>query len=200
MSNYATKKELDHATGIGTSDLAAKKDFIALKAEVGKLDIVKLVNVPTSLNNLKTKVDDLDVGKLKTVPVDLKKLSDEVDNEVVTNVKLNTLKTKVNNLDRKIPDTTTLRHINQYNTNKQNLQKKMDILIKKIPDAIGLVTTPALNTKISRVENGIPNNSKYITSQKFNKIATEIFAGRLKQADLVKKTDFDKQALINELV
>ena len=25
LSNYATKKELDHATGIDTSDLAAKK-------------------------------------------------------------------------------------------------------------------------------------------------------------------------------
>ena len=72
LSNYATKKELGHANGIDTSDLAAKKDFIALKAEVDKLDINKLVNVPTSLNNLKTKVDDLDVGKLKTVPVDLR--------------------------------------------------------------------------------------------------------------------------------
>ena len=51
-----------------------RKDVIALKAEVDKLDINKLVNVPTSLNNLKTKVDDLDVGKLKTVPIDLKKI------------------------------------------------------------------------------------------------------------------------------
>ena len=76
MPNYATKKELDHATGVDTSDLAAKKYFIALKAEVNKLDINKLVNVPTSLNNLKTKVDDLDVGKRKVVPVDLKKLSE----------------------------------------------------------------------------------------------------------------------------
>ena len=74
MSHYATKKELEHATGIDTSDLAAKKDFIALKAEVDKLDINELTNVPTSLNNLKTKVNDLDVGKLKTVPVDLSKI------------------------------------------------------------------------------------------------------------------------------
>ena len=34
LSNYATKKELEHATGIDTFDLVAKKDFIALKAEV----------------------------------------------------------------------------------------------------------------------------------------------------------------------
>ena len=31
--------------------------FIALKAEIDKLDINKLVNVSTSLNNLKTKID-----------------------------------------------------------------------------------------------------------------------------------------------
>ena len=50
-----------------TSDLAAKKDFIALKDDVSKLDIAKLVNFLTSLNSLKIKVDNLDVGKLKTV-------------------------------------------------------------------------------------------------------------------------------------
>ena len=76
------------------------------------------------MNSLKTEVDDLDVGKLKTVPVDLKKLSDIVDNEVVKNTKLNTIKTKVNNLEKKITDATTLIQINQYNTDKQNLQKK----------------------------------------------------------------------------
>ena len=68
-----------HGTGIDISDLATKKNLIALKAEVNKLDIKKLVNVATNLNNLKTKVDDLDVGKSKTFPVDLKTLSDVVD-------------------------------------------------------------------------------------------------------------------------
>ena len=61
-------KILQHAIGVDISDWATKKGFIALKAEVGKLDIAKLVNpvwiiVPTSLNNLKTQVDDLDFGK-----------------------------------------------------------------------------------------------------------------------------------------
>ena len=66
LSNYATKKELEHSTVVDTSNLAGKKDFIALKAEFDKLDINN-INVPTSLNNLKTKVDDLDVDKLKIV-------------------------------------------------------------------------------------------------------------------------------------
>ena len=61
LTNYGTKKELGHATGVDTSDLAANKDFIMLKAEVDKQEINKLINVPTSLNNLKTKVDDLDL-------------------------------------------------------------------------------------------------------------------------------------------
>ena len=73
LSNYATKTELDYATDVDTSDLAAKKNFIALKAEFDKLDINKLT-LSTSLNNLKTKEDDLDVGKLKTDTVDLKKI------------------------------------------------------------------------------------------------------------------------------
>ena len=54
------------------------------------------------MNNFKTRVDDLDVGKLKTVPVDLKKLSDAADNEVIKNSKFNTLKAKVNNLEKKL--------------------------------------------------------------------------------------------------
>ena len=84
-----------------TSQLAAKKDFIALIAEVDKLDIPKLINAPNSLNNLKTKIDAFDVGKLETVPVDLKKLSYVVENEVVKNTIFNRLKTKVNNLGQK---------------------------------------------------------------------------------------------------
>ena len=92
-------KKLEHAIGIDTSAVAAKRNFIALKAEVDKLDIIKLTNVPTSFTNLKTKADDLDVGKLKTVPADLKKLSDVVDNEVVKNTKFNKLNTSINRLE-----------------------------------------------------------------------------------------------------
>ena len=63
---YATKKELDHTTGVDTSDLAARK--ICFFESLSWLTRHILVNVPTSLNNLKTKVDDLDVGKFKIVP------------------------------------------------------------------------------------------------------------------------------------
>ena len=133
LSHYATKKQLKHAIGIDISDFSFQKDFIALKDEVDKLDINKLVNVPTSANNLKINVDDLDVGKLKTVTVDLKKLSYVLDNEVVKNTKFYTLKTKVNTLEKKILDATTLIHIDQYNTGKKILEKKMEMLKKNKP-------------------------------------------------------------------
>ena len=50
LSNYATKKELDHAKGVDTSDLVPK-NLIALKTGVEKLDINKILNVPNNLNN-----------------------------------------------------------------------------------------------------------------------------------------------------
>ena len=55
------------------------------------------------------------------------------------------------------------------------------------------MTTAVLNTKISEVENKIPNHDKYITTPEFNKLTAENFTARLKQANLVTKTDFDKK-------
>ena len=84
-----------------------------------KLNINKLVNVPTILNNLKTKLDDLNAAKSKTVSIDLRKWRDAVSIEVIKNTKFNTLNTKANNLEEKISDTTTLVHvINTIQTNK----------------------------------------------------------------------------------
>ena len=38
------------------------------------------------------------------------------------------------------------------------------------------MTTTVLNTKISEVENKIPDHAKYITTQEFNKLTAEHFA------------------------
>ena len=131
LSNYTTRKGLEHARGVDTCELAVKKYILALKADVDELEVNNLSNILNSLNNLKTKVDEVDVGKLKIVPVDSKKLSDVVDNEIVKNTKFNTLKTKVNNLEKKISDATNFIHINQCNINKQNSEKKIRDVDKK---------------------------------------------------------------------
>ena len=52
LSNYATKADLKNATSVDISKFAKKVDLASLKFNVGKLDIDKLKNVPTNLNNL----------------------------------------------------------------------------------------------------------------------------------------------------
>ena len=82
--------------------------------------------------------------------------------------KFNILKTKLNSLEKKIPDATTLIYLNQYNTDKQNLEKKNGYVDKQIADTSGLVTTTVLNTKISEVGNKIPNTSNLVTTAVLN--------------------------------
>ena len=63
MSNYATKADSKKAKGIDTSSFAKKVDLANLKSDVGKVDIGKLKNIPTNVNNLKSKVEKLGVDK-----------------------------------------------------------------------------------------------------------------------------------------
>ena len=120
-----------------------------------KLGINKKVHVTTSFNNVKTNIDDLDVGKLKTVPVDLKQINHAVKNEVVKNTEFITLTTKVNKSDKKIPDAMALIRINQCNTDTENLDKKLEMSIKKLHVG-SLVAKTLLNTKCGEIENKIP--------------------------------------------
>ena len=55
------------------------------------------------------------------------------------------------------------------------------------------MTTTVLNTKISEIENKIPHHDIYTTTPGFSKLTAENFTARLKQANLVNKTDFDKK-------
>ena len=52
LSNYATKADIKNITHVDTSSFALKKKLASLKTEVGKLDIDKLVPVPTDLSQL----------------------------------------------------------------------------------------------------------------------------------------------------
>ena len=74
------------------------------------------------------------------------------------------------------------------------LNTKINEVEIKIPNTSSLVTITVLHTKISEVENKIPDNSKNITTRELIKLTAKIFAARLKQANLVrKKTDFDNK-------
>ena len=71
------------------------------------------------------------------------------------------------------------------------LNTKISEVKNKIPDTSSLVITTVLNTKINEAENKHSNHAKYITTQEFSKSTAGHFAARLKQANLVNKTDFD---------
>ena len=128
-----------------------------------------MTNGPTSLNNLKTKVDDSDVGKLKTAPAGLKRLSDLVDNEVFKNTKFNTLKTKVNNLE-KFSWSNYISSCKSVQHRWVKFREENWDFDKKIPDTSDLVTATVLNTKISEVQSKIPNTCNLVTTAILNTV------------------------------
>ena len=57
------------------------------------------------------------------------------------------------------------------------------------------MTRTVRNTKSNEVGNKIIDHAKYITTQEFNTLTAENFAARLKQANLISKTDFENKLL-----
>ena len=82
LSNYAVKADIKNISHVDTSSFVLKRN----------------------LANLKTEVDKLDIGKLVPVPTDLSKLSDVVKIDVKKTV-YDKLITKVNNIDTSNTDT-----------------------------------------------------------------------------------------------
>ena len=88
--------------------MAAKKDVIAAKGAVDKIDIPKLVNFPVYSKSLNIKVDVDESEK-----IDLKKFKDVVDKDVVKNTVFNKLNSKVSESKAKITLTSTFIHKTQ---------------------------------------------------------------------------------------
>ena len=94
------------------------------------------------------------------------------------------LNTKISEVENKIPSTSNLVTTPFLNT-------KISEVENKTRNTSNLVTIAVLNTRIREVENKIPNREIYITTPEFNKLTAKSLAARLKQANLVTKTDFD---------
>ena len=199
LSNYATKTDLKTVTGVHASKIAKKVDLANLKSNLDKLDIDKLNIVPTNLSNLKSKVYKLDVDKLVAVSVYFSKLSDVVKNDVARKDVDNA---KIKNIESKMPDTTNLATNACLNTkinavkgeipNIYNLATTTAVTAveNRIPNVSNLVKKTDYNTKISEIENKITtdhDHDKYITTQEFNKLASEHFTAGLRQANLARK-------------
>ena len=70
----------------------------------------------------------------------------------------------------------------------------MTAIEKKVPSNTGLVKKTNYNTKITTdIENKLNNHNhdKYVATSEFNTLAANVFNARLKQANLITKTDFD---------
>ena len=89
----------------------------------------------------------------------MKKLRHIVDKKVVKNTKFIILKTKVNKVDKQVPNLTTLIDTNQYNTDKQNLQKKTGGIDKKSQTLVDYLLQLLFTQKINECNNKIPNVS-----------------------------------------
>ena len=64
LSNYAIKTDLKNVTHVNTSSFALKTNLANLKTEVDKLDIDKLVPVPTDLSKLSNVVKNMLLKKM----------------------------------------------------------------------------------------------------------------------------------------
>ena len=83
LSNYTTKTDLENATAVDTSKLAAKSDLVSLKAEFRSNGSIKSWRI----------------DKLKHVPADWSKLKNVVNNDVVKKTLYDKLVAKVKNID-----------------------------------------------------------------------------------------------------
>ena len=144
LSNYVTKADIKNISHVDTSSFALKTNLANLKSEVNKLDIDKLVLVPT----------------------DLSKLSNVVKNDVVNKDVYDKLVVKVNEID-----TSDFVLKTKYDTGKSELENKIPGLSKKtdyntkiteIEGKTPNVTNLATKTALTTIENKIPSVSNLV--------------------------------------
>ena len=152
LTNYSTKTDLKNITHVDVSSYASK----------------------TNLADLKSEVEKIDVDKLKTVPDDLAKLSNGVKNEVVKKTDfsaddyvkkakfsgdINSLDDKIDKVEKKIPDVSSLETKRNVTTLVKNLDNRIDGLkIKEYAEKTSLTNymlTSTFNSKSTELKNKI---------------------------------------------
>ena len=165
LTNYATKTDLKDITHTDVSSFASK----------------------TNLAALKTKVDKIDGDKLKTVPDDLAKLSNVVKNEVIKKTDFSA--------DDYVKKT-------KFSGDINSLDDKIDKVEKKIPDVSSLETKRNVTTLVKNLDNRIDGLkikqyakktllSNYMLTSDFNTKSTEL-ENKIKDADIIAKSAVTK--------
>ena len=164
LINYATIDDVKNITHVDVSSYATK----------------------TNLAALKTEVDKIDVDKLKTVPDDMAKLSN-VKNEVVkkTDFSADTYVTRT-----------------KFSTDTNALDDKIDKVEKKIPDISSLETKRNVTTLVNNSNNKIDDLkindyakktvlTNYMLTSTYNTKSTEL-ESKIKGADIIAKSAVTK--------
>ena len=147
LCNYATKTDLKNVSHVDVSSFTLK----------------------SNLANLKTEVDKLDISKLTPVPNDLAKLNNVVKNDIVKKTEYNKLVTKVDNIN-----TTNFVKKTKYEKDGSDFEDKINKIDKKILDISSLVKKTDFNTNVTEIEvkihgiTGLATNSALTTVE--NKI------------------------------
>ena len=152
LTNYATKTDLKNITHTDVSSFASKTNLAALKTEVDKIDVDKLKTVPYDLAKLSNVVKNYFVKK-----------TDFSANDYVKKTKfsgdINSLDDKIDKIEKKIPDASSLETKRNVTTSVKNLDNRIDGLkIKEYAKKTILsnyMLTSDFNTKSTELENKI---------------------------------------------
>ena len=119
----------------------------------------------------------------------------------------NALNAKINEVKGKLPNSTNLATNASFNAKINEVKGEISNITNlvsttaltaaecKIPDISDLVKKTDYNTKFSEIDNkytDYDHSNKFITTPEFNKLTSEKFGVRLKQANLVNKSDIAK--------
>ena len=158
LSNYATKNDLKNITHVDVSSFASKTNLAALKTEVDKIDVDKLKAIPTDLAKLTNAVENDLVKK-----PDYNTKVTSMETQIAGHTK-NPVDNLADITKLKAIDTNSFVLKTKLASDVTTLESKIDTVDKKIPDISGLATitsltsylqTATFNSKVTQVENKI---------------------------------------------
>ena len=187
LSNYATKHDVTNITHVDVSSYASKTNLAALKTQVDKIDSDKLKTVPTDLAKLSNVVKN-DVVKKTNYNTKVTNIENQI-----AGVSKNTVDNLADTTNLKAVDTINFVLKTKLTADVNTLETKIDTIDKKIPDVSGLATKSSLsnylraatfNSKVTEVENKIKATDIIAKSAntKANNIRSDL-TGYAKKAD-----------------
>ena len=188
LANYAKKDDVKNITHVDVSSYATKTNLAALKSEVDKIDVDKLQTTSTDLAKLSNVVKN-DVVK-KT---DYNTKVTSIENQIA-GVTKNTLDNLADISKLRAVDTSNFVLKTKLTDDVNTLETKIDTVDKKIPDVSELATktsltsylqTATFNSKVTEVENKIKATDIIVKSAntKGNTIRSDL-TGYAKKADV----------------